>query len=90
MSEHFAGRVTFYPGRKQLNMKTFTRRKAIKAVSGATASWLAPAAGASATELFVSPSGNDSHPGTRGKPLRTFDAAQAAARKTKKKEAIWR
>src|SRR5580658_4687790 len=66
-------------------MNSFTRRRALQALSGVAASWAAPARGASGTELFVSPTGNDADPGTRARPLKTFAAAQAAARKLKPK-----
>ena len=36
---------------------------------------------AAADEIYVSPNGNDAGPGTRSRPLRTFQAAQQAARK---------
>jgi hypothetical protein len=35
--------------------------------------------------IFVSPDGNDGHPGTASEPLRTFHAAQLAARELKKR-----
>src|SRR5205823_1587558 len=35
----------------------------------------------SAAELYVHPRGDDNHPGTRAKPLRTFDGARQAVRK---------
>ncbi len=34
-----------------------------------------------AAEIYVSPDGNDANRGTRSRPLRTFQAAQQAARK---------
>lgn len=36
---------------------------------------------AAAAEIYVSPNGNDANRGTRSRPLRTFQAAQRAARK---------
>jgi hypothetical protein len=36
---------------------------------------------AAAAEIYVSPDGNDANRGTRSRPLRTFQAAQQAARK---------
>jgi len=42
-------------------------------------------------ELFVSPKGSDSNPGTRARPLRTLEAARDAARKRKdgKRVTVW-
>src|ERR1700758_4921444 len=37
--------------------------------------------------IFVSPNGNDGNPGTALEPLRTFQAAQLAARELKKHKA---
>src|SRR5271169_2452286 len=43
----------------------------------------------SAAELHVHPKGDDNHPGTSAKPLRTFDGARAAVRKiADKKEPV--
>src|SRR5207245_10046506 len=64
-------------------MNRVTRRLALRTLSGAAASFAAattPAAGAVA-EVFVSPTGNDESPGTRTRPLKSFAAAQKAARK---------
>src|SRR5207244_10935318 len=64
-------------------MNRVTRRRALRTLSGAAASFAAattPAAGAVA-EVFVSPTGNDASPGTRKRPLKSFAAAQKAARK---------
>src|SRR5207244_10438349 len=64
-------------------MNRVTRRRALRTLSGAAASFAAattPAAGAVA-EVFVSPTGNDASPGTRTRPLKSFAAAQKAARK---------
>src|SRR5580692_3690810 len=70
-------------------MNSFTRRRALQALSAGAASLVAaPASGAPAKELFVSPTGNDAGPGTRARPLKTFTAAQAAARKLKSKTPV--
>jgi hypothetical protein len=71
-------------------MNRVTRRRALRALSGAVASLAAasaPAAG-TVTEVFVSPTGNDASPGTRTRPLKSFAAAQKAARKLKSKSPV--
>jgi hypothetical protein len=75
------------PGRFLMN--SFTRRRALQALSGVAASLAAvPASGATGAQLFVSPTGNDAGPGTKARPLKTFTAAQAAARKLKSKTPV--
>jgi hypothetical protein len=70
-------------------MNSFTRRRALQALSGVAASLgAAPASAAPVAELFVSPAGNDAGPGTKARPLKTFTAAQQAARKLKSKTPV--
>ena len=71
-------------------MNRITRRRALRTLSGAAASFAAataPAAGA-VTEVFVSPTGNDANPGTRTRPLKSFAAAQKAVRKVQLKSPV--
>ena len=67
-------------------MTTITRRKALATLSGLAAA--ATSTAAPATELFVSPSGNDSYSGGKAKPFRTFGRAQSAARRARSKGSV--
>ncbi len=70
-------------------MSSVTRRRALQTLSGVAASLtITPARADSAVELFVSPTGRDSNPGTKSRPLKTFAAAQIAARKVKAKGSL--
>ena len=68
---------------------SFTRRRALQTLSGAAASLaVTPARAASTVELFVSPMGKDSNPGSKARPLKTFAAAQIAVRKLKSRAPV--
>jgi hypothetical protein len=67
-------------------MNSFTRRQAMRILSGAAASFTAGAA--SMAEVFVSPNGVDTNAGTKARPLKTFAAAQRAVRKLKSKAPV--
>jgi hypothetical protein len=72
-------------------MNSFTRRQAMRTLSGATASFAAAAAPArvvSTAEVFVSPNGVDTNVGSKARPLKTFAAAQRAAGKVKSKMSV--
>ena len=68
---------------------SFTRRRALQTLSGAAASLaVTPARAASTVELFLSPMGKDSNPGSKARPLKTFAAAQIAVRKLKSRAPV--
>jgi len=62
----------------------------MRTLSGAAASFAAavPARAVSMAEVFVSPNGVDTNAGTKARPLKTFAAAQRAARKLKSKTPV--